>query len=376
MSNNRNENKEVLLPTRDFLRQIFGQPKIGNIDIKNILRSRGVFTLSNAKEVTSFILIKTGLSPAEFDELKENFKTKEESEKSKTRTIKWKSDKNLIDCIPDDINYSNVFNDKFGTFTITKLSNFTTVHDNPNHMLLDFEIERQDPVRNLGENSIRRTGRIEIKKNSQTNLLTISLTHTTPETMDFGNKVSYAIIKNFKDNDYIDKDEDIVAIKFSDFTNESRILFLKDLSQNVKYTNLKFKDTKDIHFSPDETMDDLPGNIEWMQKKINDMKIKGKELHSTFFMGDKSIHPFIKIFSIQCDYDITNEELGISGSCRLLFEFSNPSKNSSDDELILNLAAITLDTNNSTMSKNQISKFIVESLEQYKLEIYEKYKKP
>ena len=56
-------NNEILLPTRDFLRQLIGQSSIKFIDIKNILRSRGVITYSSDKENAAITLIKTGLSP-------------------------------------------------------------------------------------------------------------------------------------------------------------------------------------------------------------------------------------------------------------------------------------------------------------------------
>ncbi len=37
-----NNNDEVLLPTRAFLRQLVGQTKVKNTELKNVLRSRGV----------------------------------------------------------------------------------------------------------------------------------------------------------------------------------------------------------------------------------------------------------------------------------------------------------------------------------------------
>ncbi len=58
-----NNNEEVLLPTRDFLRQLIGQTKVKNVELKNVLRARGVFTGSDQKEVSGPIIIKTGLSP-------------------------------------------------------------------------------------------------------------------------------------------------------------------------------------------------------------------------------------------------------------------------------------------------------------------------
>lgn len=69
-------NEEVLLPTRDFLRQLIGQTKVKNVELKNVLRARGVFTGSDQKEVVGPILIKTGLSPFEYVDLRESYRTR------------------------------------------------------------------------------------------------------------------------------------------------------------------------------------------------------------------------------------------------------------------------------------------------------------
>lgn len=118
-------NDEILLPTRDFLRQLIGQSKVKTGELKSVLRSRGVFTGSDDKKVSGPILIKTGLSPVEYIDLRESYKTKEESPKSKTRTIKWHSDNNLLEAIPDMIDYEPLLNDQFGVFSIANLSGFT-----------------------------------------------------------------------------------------------------------------------------------------------------------------------------------------------------------------------------------------------------------
>ena len=57
---------EILLPTRDFLRQLMGHTMVKEASVKKILRGRGIFSGSGAKEVTAPLLIKTGISPSEY----------------------------------------------------------------------------------------------------------------------------------------------------------------------------------------------------------------------------------------------------------------------------------------------------------------------
>jgi len=364
-------NEEVLLPTRDFLRQLIGQSKVKTAELKAVLRGRGVFTGSDQKEVTGPILIKTGLSPFEYIELRESYKTKEESPKSKTRTINWDSDANLLETIPDVIDYETLLNDQFGVFSVSSMSGFTAHNDNPDHIYMDFEIERNDAVKNWGENVVTHDGRVEIRKGEDGKSLNISLTHTAPETRDFGNKVASKLISHFKSEGHIKQDEQVKVIRFFDFTNESRVQFLNDLTQKASNSMLSFVDTKDIHFSPDHSIANPPSDIAWMKDKIEDMKMKGQGLHSTFFISDAAVHPFIQLFGVQCDYTFDGSDY--SGTCRILFEFSDKDE-SSGAELTLNLSMLKLETNESGEPRSTLKKKIIESLERYKMESYDKHR--
>lgn len=366
-----NNNEEILIPTRDFLRQLIGQTKVKNVELKNVLRSRGVFTGSDQKEVIGPILIKTGLSPFEYVDLRESYKTKEESSKSKTRTIDWSSDSNLLESLPEAIDYETLLNDQFGVFSVSSMSSFTALNDSPDHIYIEFEIDRRDPVKNWGENTVTHGGRLEIRKSENGKSLNISLTHTAPETIDFGNKISSALIKHFKSEGHIKQDDNVTIIRYADFSNESRILFLNELTQNTSHSILRFIDTKDIHFSPDHEVPNPPADISWMKDKIDDMKMKGQELHSTFFVSDKSIHPFIQLFGLQCDYEFT--DANYSGTCRILFEFSDKDE-STGGELTLNLSMLRLETNEEGLTRGAASKLIIESLERSKMECYEKHR--
>lgn len=366
-----NNNEEVLLPTRDFLRQLIGQTKVKKHELKNVLRSRGVFTGSVEKEAVGPVLIKTGLSPFEYVDLRESYKSKEESQKSKTRTINWDSESNLLDSLPEMIDYETLLNDQFGVLSVSSMSSFTALNENPDHIYMDFEIDRRDPVKNWGENTVTHSGRVEIRKSADGDTLNISLSHTAPETIDFGNKVSSSLIKHFKSEGHIKQSNNVTIIKFADFTNESRVTFLNDLTQNAYHSVLKFVDTKDIHFSPDHDVQNPPDNIAWMKDKIEDMKMKGQGLHSTFFVSDNSIHPFIQLFGLKCDYEFSDSNC--SGTCRILYEFSDKGE-SIGGELTLNLSLLKLETNEEGLSRSAVSKLIIESLERYKMEAYEKHR--
>ncbi len=368
------DNREsVLLPTGDYLRQILGQSKVKKNEVKSLLRSRGVFCGTDEKETTVPVLIKTGLSPSEYIEIRETYRTNEESQKYKSRSISWKSQDDISDALPDNVDYEAMLNDQFGIYQLTVPPSLTAIDGNPNHIKADFEITRKDPISNWGSNSTTHKGSVEFKKDDESNNITISMVHTAKETKEFGSKITDYLVNHFKDNEYIDKDENIVSINFLDFTNEGRVQFLNDLTQNVNKSIVRFIDTRDIHFSPDSMIENQPDNIDWMKDKIEDLKIKGKDLHSTFFVTDKSIHKFIKIYSLSCDYHFKNNEL--DGDCRILFDFSDNDAGSGASELTLNITSIKTKTNDQGYSRSRVKRIILDSLESIKMSLYKNYKK-
>jgi hypothetical protein len=367
-------NDNVMLPTGDYLRQLIGQTDVRSSELKLIVRRRGIFTCDDDKKITGPIIIKTGLSPYEYLELRDSYKTKEESPKFKTRSTAWKSDSPLLDCIPDEsIDYKSLLNDQFGVCQLVSPPYFVAENSNPNHIVMEFEISRSDLTKNFGQNTTFHKGRVEFKKSGGGTDVVLSLTHTSKETKDFANKVSNAVIKHFKSEGHINQDEEMKSIKFSDFNNENRVKFMNELTQVAAYSKLKFIDTNDIHFAPD-LLKTPPKNLDWMKDKIEDLKLKGKGLHSTFFVNDKEYHEFIKLYGMNCEYIFECD--GYSGTCKILFEFSESDDVMDGAELTLNIVMIKIEINESGVSKVDAKKEILESIEKCKMELYDKYRLP
>lgn len=64
----------IILPSGDNLKTLLSQSKITKADIKSILRQRGVFCSSDEKSNTVPLLMKSLISPLEFNELVEKIK--------------------------------------------------------------------------------------------------------------------------------------------------------------------------------------------------------------------------------------------------------------------------------------------------------------
>lgn len=361
----------ILLPTGDYLRQLIGQTNVNPSELKRLARRRGIFTSVDNKKTIGPLLIKTGLSPYEYSELKESYKEKEENPKYKTRSITWSSNNTLHESLPENLDYNSLLEDQFGVCKLVSPPVFVAENSNPDHIALDFEIAREDLTRNFGENTTYHKGRVEFKKEAGEMEVNLSLTHTATETRDFANKLVNHVIEHYKSEGCIAKNEEIKAIKFKDFTNEGRVKFLNALTQKVKNSVLSFIDTKHVHFSPDENKSNPPEKLMWMRDKIDDLSMKGKDLHSTFFVQDNSYYDFIQLYGLICQYSYACD--GYSGKCKIQFEFSD-SVVTNESELTLNIKMISLEINDLGISKNKAKKEILDSLEKYKLKAYKKYK--
>lgn len=360
------------LPTRDFLRQLIAQPYVKSSELKNILRTRGVFTSNEDKKLLGNTLIKTGLSAEEYIQLKESYKTKEDNPKIQTRQIKWSSMTSLFDALTDsDLDFESLLDDNFGTIKLSYQPSFYLPNNNnPDLVRFDFEIERKDITKNWGESTTYHKGYIELEKNSVSLELQLNLCHTSKEVKDFGNKLTNSLVKSFKkDNHIVEKDE-MVSIRFHDFDNTGRVKFLNELSYNWKLNELYFKDTKDLQFSPVNLDDKAPENLKWMKDRIEDLKLKGKGIHSTFFVSNKSYHKYIKLYKIACDYSFAFTEY--EGTCRINYEFHDIDSNNS--ELVVDITNLNLSVSKNNISKDMIKTRLLKLLDTQKIALYEKYK--
>ncbi|EDU9481261.1 hypothetical protein ABV508_002057 [Salmonella enterica] len=364
-------NKDNFLPTRDFLRQLIGQNYVKPSELKNILRARGVFCSSDDKKLLGGIIIKTGISAEEYLLLKETYKSKEDNPKISTRQIQWQSDISLFNALEHDFDFQSLIDDDFGNVRLVR-SPFFVMTDpaNPNSVRLDVMIERRDITKNWGDDISYHKGYVEFNKEDNTSHVQMTLCYSSKEIKNFVNNLTKKVIKKFKEDGYVGAKEDVLLIRFHDFDNTGRVNFFYELSNNWRNDNLYFSDTKDLQFSPDKIDDKTPENLKWMKDTIDDLKIKGKGIHSTFFFSNKLCHKYLKLYKISCDYNFYHND--IEGTCRVNYEF--PDIESRNSELSVDIGNFNLSKNDSNLNKDVIKTRLLRILDEKKVELYKKYK--
>ena len=208
-----NDNINRFLPYGESLRAILQHPSIKDTERKQLLRMKGVF-VNNADEDSTFpILITSLLSPVEFDFLKEKLQSKEDREKTITRTLDWESKSTLIAAIPDNFNIQEVIKTNFPKYKVIGKPNFKMVDNNPNKIALDFKCETANYSKAWyrGKNEFK--GQVTFEKVVTTdNKVQLQIIHTSPETTDIAEKVSKNLEKHFKGNNFMNPQKEIQRI--------------------------------------------------------------------------------------------------------------------------------------------------------------------
>src|ERR1051325_9295225 len=137
------QNIDLLLPYGEALRGFMEQPFIATSDLKQALRTRGVFLGCDEKRDTVPVLACCLLSPSEFDVLRERQELREDNPKTMTRTLLWSSSRTLLEAIPD-LNLGELLFGDTANYKVLGSPKFVPIANDPNNVCCEFEIERDD----------------------------------------------------------------------------------------------------------------------------------------------------------------------------------------------------------------------------------------
>jgi hypothetical protein len=304
--------------------------------------------------------------------LRECQNSKEDNPKIITQTIQWKSQETLFDSVPEKLNINSILDLEFSNFKVVGSPTFVPVDSNPDHIKMDFSVEREDMSKNWATNKSIFPGSLELQRIEEEGEIKLVVTHTATETKQVASKVSNSLVKHFKDNGHIDSSERIEKILFSRFSNSMRIIYLLSLTKKCNSTMLDFVDIVDVEFSPD-TNNPLPQGINWMEQKIDDLKLHGNALHQTVFFSDKSYHEFISLYQIDSKFKF--DVKGLTGQCVISVGFSDygQSKNS-DAEMEVNIRSMSFDIQPRGVSKSEIKQILLKEIENQKIKNFKYYR--
>ena len=125
--------------------------------------------------------------------------------------------------------------------------------------------------------------------------------HTSPETQNINNKIVSCVRKKLIEENVITKEDEIDIITSSKLSNKKRFEFLLNLSGDSETGILKFKQIKNVEFSPDNSQK-LVDDIEWMREKVKNMKLKGKALNEIKYLQEEKYRECLMLSEVQSEY--------------------------------------------------------------------------
>lgn len=361
-------NIDNFLPFGETLRSFCEQSFLSKSDLNKLLRARGVFVQNTDKQNTIPKLLTYLLSPSEFDFLVECQNTREDRPKKVTQMIDWNSSASLINAIPPSTIISQFAKDEYSNYRLIGSPNFVPINGDQNKVRLDYEIERSDLSKSWSVSRNKFKGSVDIQTISQGDKIKLALTYTAVETKQVNDKLSKGIVSHFKQKNYIKPKAELKKILLSDFTNESRIEFFWSLIGEINDNNLFFDDNIiDISFMPDDSIP-FPKDIDWMENKVNDLKLKGKDLHKTFFINDKKYHKFFIFGRIDAKYRFKFEDM--EGKCTISFRFPEYNRKKMS-EFEIDIVNLSFDINKRSKPRSTAEHLILNLIEDYKITEYE-----
>lgn len=358
-----------ILPFGELIRGFANQSYISKVDLKNFLRTRGIYFNNSEKENLVPCLSTLLLSPSEFDILRDYQNTREDNIKKNTCRLEWNTSITVLETL-DNFSFENLIPNEGVNFWFNSEPQISILENNPNKILIYYEIERDDLNKSWYQSTDIFKGEIKIEKVSA-NEIKITKSYTSSESNLIGDNLLKSLLNHFKNKNFVQKDKELIKILFSDFSNENRIKFFYRLSSDMNCDYFEFKDIINTEFRPDPLIS-LPDKINWMENK-SELKLKGNQIHNTFFIRDKEFYKNLQFWEIESSFNFKYSNY--KGSCNVIFSFQDFLNREDKSEFEISISNFNLynSTDYTAKEKTEIKNIILDLFEQNKDETYKNF---
>jgi hypothetical protein len=365
--------KEIL-PQGDMIRQLLTNGNINNSNINSLLREKGVFLGNADKNISVPLLMKTIISPSDFKELYETQKTKEDTVKFRTATIKCKENVNLKDIFAEDINLTQKISEAHKYQPNFKLLGNPQFYFDNEVVVYEYKIERTNLLEDWTNNKTTHNGAIYITKSKSGELeLSIEQNSTSKETIMLNEIISKEVKSILKNKKVIKQDDDFIRIRFNDFSNASRIQFFYSFTKAF-CIYLDFTSITDIDLYLDEDQESHK-DIKKFLDEIDSLKLNGRGLQNHILLKNNHYHDKLIFASISLKYSFNIE--GVKGNCTIIISFPDYiSKKAVDAELQISIHFTIEREHKKNATETQLRKKIYGFIEKNKISNYKIYKTP
>src|SRR5690554_2923975 len=362
------------IPQGDLLRQYLLKSSISTTLLSEVLKSKGVLVKSRNKKSTLPFYLKTIIDAKLFGLIENNEVKREKQPKFTNASIKVNKEFKLDQLCDLKLNLQTDLIEKNEfklSYTLKNVPEFYIDNDSSNKnqtkIALDIEVEIEDQLENYNSTTIERNAKIDVIL--ENDVLIINKSYTSPETKEIVDFVVEKVRKYLKEEQYINKNDDFVTIRFNDFDNDKRVEFLKSF-KNISDNKIKYKSIIDLDI---EYQDNHKG-FDKLLDSITNMKVKGDNLDSHPFIDDINYYSKILISGIKIRYDF---DIGLErGEFILNLEFPEFKSDSADENASNPNFVFSIYITNCLDKQNiyKITSELAIIIEKYKNEVYSHYK--
>lgn len=287
---------DKILPYGTTLKPLLQFSNITESSIRKFLNQKGIYLSEYKRDKMIPILTTTFISPEEFEQLSKMHKTKEAKVKVNTKRVAIKEEVDLIEML-DDYEFDTDEDSSFMNYTYTEKPE---LHISNNLISFPYEIIRTDRSQDWTAQHTTHKGNVKIKKNGDTLEVELESNHTSNETKDINQKIISDVTNHLKNKDIISEKEKISFVKFEDFDNLNRFIFM--LSFKEIDSNINFSSINNIEFGPDTNEENPPEDIEWIKDHVRRLIVKGEKLEEIEFLKDSENQKYLVIEKITYEY--------------------------------------------------------------------------
>ena len=342
-------------------------------DLKVTLSRRGIYINSNDKKNLIPKIVSLILSPEEFMALVEKIKIKEENLKFSHRQSFTDSKLNLNQAMPGELKeiiYNGIYDESDSSRIIGCNVKFSE-QGNPNHIVVEAEIETIDPTRNYLSQKIIQPAKIEILKNGDK--VEYNCESTTQPTKEFIDKLIDVIDNKLRDNNFLNRkieNQKILANQFQ--TEEERFIFLLEVIK--KFTNnsfLKFREITSLDIGVNNNNSNLPKELDMIKKNINTLSLEGEKLDTSVITKKENLKFFI-VGELEAKFSFEIENL--IGECNIKFGFPKYYERiGNKTEYEQKVIDYKILNPNYSITKNELKRKILKEFQKISVKVFEEF---
>jgi len=365
-------NKDTL-PQGNSIRQLLVKSSISDASIYTFLKEKGVFLGRTEKNNSVPLLMKTLVSPDDFENLYVIQKTNEESVKHRTASILCQTDFKLTEIFNETINLNRSIQDRHTyrpDYKVIGSPNF--YFEGEDSAVFEYKIERENTLNDWTDNKSVHTGSLRIDKDITGSIhISIQQNSTSKETQEVNSIVIAYIKERLQSKSLIKQDESFTTIRFNHFDNTNRIKFLYSFASDLSiYTT--FLSLTDMNLYLDSGVSSHV-DIEKFLSEIENLRLKGKSLHNHIFIKSDDYHDKLQCASVNLKYKLNYK--GIEGFLYLFISFPEFIKSRNEQaELQTQLTFSFGNIKKREFTENIIRKELLIIIDKVKLLKYSKFK--